>query len=427
MSLQCDPDIGRALGGEEPSRLNKTAPCSLQVRGGTELRRRRNLCSATTTNSVPLTHSMADITPSIDTRRMLQRRPILILALDGGGVRGLSSLILLRGLMERVAVARNTSTHEPMTVRPSEYFDLIIGAGTGGICALFLGRLRMTVDEAISAYQELVEAAFQPPSSFSSSFQRASSSQKLEKCVGDIIQRFLDDRNAPLSDPAGGSYTCRTAVLATTPAYIDAPPHIFRSYVTSEPPSLFLVHEVARAAVAIPGTSHSVSLGNPSIQFTSADVFGYNNPAEVGFSEAEENIPGRVACLVSLGAGLQKVVHVDSQRKTFSTARIRISSDCESVHDRMRRYGRTRNLDYFRFNVTHGLEDDIQEWTPLDSGHIAGITEGYMRNDQVTGSLNSCAQRLVGERKYDLIWFILNNSNSSISGSKIARDFSRNI
>ena len=63
------------------------------------------------------------------------------LALDGGGVQGLSSLILLRGLMERVAVARDTSTHEFVTVRPSEYFDFIIGAGTGGICALFLGRL----------------------------------------------------------------------------------------------------------------------------------------------------------------------------------------------------------------------------------------------------------------------------------------------
>ena len=371
---------------------------------------------------------MADTSPSIDTRRVIQRRPIRILALDGGGIRGLSSLILLRGLMERVAVARDTSNHETMTARPSEYFDLIIGAGMSGISALFLGRLRMTVDEAISAYQDVVKAAFQPPSSFSSAFQRGYSSQKFEKCVGDVIQRFLDDRNAPLSDPAGGSYTCRTAVLATTPAYIDAPPHIFRSYVTSEPPSLFLVHEVARAAVASLGTSHSISLGNPPIQFTSADVFGYNNPAEVGFSEAEENIPGRVACLVSLGAGLQKVVHVDGQRKkTFSTARIRISSDCEAVHDRMCRYGRIRNLDYFRFNVTHGLEDGIQGWTPSDFGHIAGITEGYMRNDQVTGSLNTCAQKLVGERKDDLIWFILNNGNSPGSDSRIARDFSSNI
>ena len=219
---------------------------------------------------------------------------------------------------------------------------------------------------------------------FSSAFQRESLSEKLNKCLGDIIQRFLNDRNAPLSDPAGSPYPCRTAVLVITPDYVDVPPHIFRSYATSEPASSFPVQEVARAAVAIPGTSHSVSLGNPPIEFTSADAFGYNNPAEISFSEAEENITGRFACLVALDAGLQKVVYVDNQRKTFCTARIRISSDSEAVHDRMRRYGRTRSIDYFRFNVTHGLEDDIQEWTPSDSGHITGITKGYMWSDQIT-------------------------------------------
>ena len=210
-------------------------------------------------------------------------------------------------------------------------------------------------------------------------------------------------------------------------AYINAPLHIFRSYATSDPSSLFSDHEVARAVVAIPGTTHSISLGNPRTQFTSAHAFGYNNPAEVGLSEAEENIPGRVACLVSLGAGLQKVVRIDGQRKTFSTARLHISSDGEAVHDRMCRYGRIRNLDYFRFNVIHGLEDDNQKWTPSDFSDITGITEGYMRNDQVAGSLNSCAQKLVGEWIHDLICFILKNSNSSNAGGRIARDSSSNV
>ena len=52
-------------------------------------------------------------------------------------------------------------------------------------------------------------------------------------------------------------------------------------------------------------------------------MFAYSNPAEVSFFEAEENIPGRVAYLVSLGPDPQKVVYIDGQRKTFSTTRIR--------------------------------------------------------------------------------------------------------
>ena len=179
---------------------------------------------------------MADISPSIDTRR-IQRNPIRILALDGGGARGLSSLILLRGLMERVAVARDTSTHQPVIVRPSDYFDLIIGAGTGGICALFLGGLRMTVDEAICAYQEVANAAFQAPNSLSRisllplsrALQPALLSQQMEQCVSSIVQRHLQDRDAAFAEPVEGSHTCRTAVLAGTTAYINAPPYILRS------------------------------------------------------------------------------------------------------------------------------------------------------------------------------------------------------
>jgi len=61
-----------------------------------------------------------------------------ILSLDGGGVRGLSSLLILRNIMEEIA--RQNSTTE---ARPCEYFDLIGGTGTGGLIAIMLGRLRM--------------------------------------------------------------------------------------------------------------------------------------------------------------------------------------------------------------------------------------------------------------------------------------------
>ena len=62
-----------------------------------------------------------------------------VLTFDGGGVRGLSSLLILREIMEDIE--RRTEADElPL---PCDYFDLIGGTGTGGLIAIMLGRLGM--------------------------------------------------------------------------------------------------------------------------------------------------------------------------------------------------------------------------------------------------------------------------------------------
>jgi len=62
-----------------------------------------------------------------------------ILALDGGGVRGLSALLILRELMNDIKqIAKLEEVPLPCT-----YFDLIGGTNTGGLIAIMLGRLRM--------------------------------------------------------------------------------------------------------------------------------------------------------------------------------------------------------------------------------------------------------------------------------------------
>jgi Patatin-like phospholipase len=62
-----------------------------------------------------------------------------ILSLDGGGVRGLSSLLILREVMEEIG-RRSGAANTPL---PCQYFDLIGGTSTGGLIAIMLGRLRM--------------------------------------------------------------------------------------------------------------------------------------------------------------------------------------------------------------------------------------------------------------------------------------------
>ena len=62
-----------------------------------------------------------------------------VLSLDGGGVRGLSSLLILREIMEDIE--RRIGADE--TPKPCEYFDLIGGTSTGGLMAIMLGLLGM--------------------------------------------------------------------------------------------------------------------------------------------------------------------------------------------------------------------------------------------------------------------------------------------
>lgn len=50
---------------------------------------------------------------------------------DGGGVRGISSLMILGEVM-RQAASRETGYIGLDGIRPCEYFDLIVGSGIGG-------------------------------------------------------------------------------------------------------------------------------------------------------------------------------------------------------------------------------------------------------------------------------------------------------
>ncbi|KAH6970848.1 acyl transferase/acyl hydrolase/lysophospholipase [Ilyonectria sp. MPI-CAGE-AT-0026] len=116
-----------------------------------------------------------------------------ILSFDGGGVRGFSSLLIVKRLMTRI---RDIESHhlegpvhssvsypwmgsdlrdaagvdEPPNLSdrvddflPCHYFDYMVGTSTGGLAAIMLGRLRMTVDEALDQYAEFGNKVFGKP------------------------------------------------------------------------------------------------------------------------------------------------------------------------------------------------------------------------------------------------------------------------
>lgn len=72
-----------------------------------------------------------------------------ILCLDGGGIRGLSEILILKELMLQVQLCNGLE----FTPEPKQCFDLICGTSTGGLLAVLLGRLGKTLDECETLFR----------------------------------------------------------------------------------------------------------------------------------------------------------------------------------------------------------------------------------------------------------------------------------
>jgi patatin-like phospholipase/acyl hydrolase len=75
-------------------------------------------------------HKTGGTVPNRNGENDLETTGLCLLSLDGGGVRGLSTLYILRALMERLNDERHDAKLD--RVKPCEIFDLIGGTSTGG-------------------------------------------------------------------------------------------------------------------------------------------------------------------------------------------------------------------------------------------------------------------------------------------------------
>jgi patatin-like phospholipase/acyl hydrolase len=79
-----------------------------------------------------------------------ESRYVTILPLDAGGVRCLSSLLLLEELMK--GLARDPTSGK--IAKPCDHFDLICGTEWGGVLAIMLGRMKMVRESPRSTIQK---------------------------------------------------------------------------------------------------------------------------------------------------------------------------------------------------------------------------------------------------------------------------------
>ncbi|KAJ7434411.1 hypothetical protein FB451DRAFT_1379819 [Mycena latifolia] len=298
---------------------------------------------------------------------------VRVLSLDGGGAGALSELLILEHVMYQIQATLGSDT----TPAPCDYFEVIGGSGTGGIIALMLGRLRMSISASISAYEKL------QPKSKRGSAEKFKASQ-LEAALRQI---FREEKMRDVSPDA-----CKTFVCAMHESNLNAGiPMLFRSYDTPEEPAFDCrIWEAARATSATPGLFKPMEIGQGGVRpkYIGGGVWN-NNPTSLVVAEAQKMYPSQpVVLVVSIGSGHPDTIQIPRSPSLTAFAKTlkSIATDCERIHeDNARRFHSSPNT-YFRLNVLQGLQGFEQHhWGR--SGEVSAHTRVYLGTEEVKSKL----------------------------------------
>lgn len=200
-------------------------------------------------------------------------RPHRLLALDGGGIRG----VLTLGILEEVENQLAVRSPKPSSFRLCQYFDYIAGTSTGAIIAAGLAR-GMSVAELLGFYRAKGEAMFDKTAIWS----RWKTLYEDEKLAKQLQQTFK--ANATLEPQ---HLKCLLLVM-TRNATTDSPwPVSSNPYAKYNDPkrgdsNLRLpLWQLVRASTAAPVyfPPERVKLGKQTFVFVDGGVTPYNNPA----------------------------------------------------------------------------------------------------------------------------------------------------
>ncbi|KAK0130270.1 hypothetical protein ONS96_000793 [Cadophora gregata f. sp. sojae] len=353
---------------------------------------------------------------------MDSNRPLRILSLDGGGVKGLATLCMLEAIMVQLQLEMPGTRGRRRVIRPCDYFDLICGTSTGGLIAILLGRLRYTVKEAKDLYLKLAEEIFSKESdSIDSKFDHS----VLEQSIKDIVESapapspgsldpdvLLEDES--IGDPEGGT---RTFVVSTRTRGTGATAVRMRSYEIAKKEIAFeaKIWEAARATSAAPTFFSPITIRH--VTYGDGGT-GWNNPTKEALNEAHKIWPGRpIACLVSIGCGIEdplqlvdgaalpatgmfdRILNYSRPRDAFRLAVAKYCANCltscqrthEEISSNIEKDGLRGK--YFRLNVPLGVgKIGLEEWKKI--GDIISLTDDYMESYEGKYLKNRVAQIL---------------------------------
>ncbi|KAF5626091.1 calcium-independent phospholipase A2-gamma [Fusarium sp. NRRL 52700] len=291
-----------------------------------------------------------------------------ILSFDGGGVRGYASLLVLKRIMIRIRelehdheeyrapssdfyrwngapeeniVEDNSKPDRVDKYLPCHYFDYVAGTSTGGLSSIMLGRLRMSVDQALDTYKSFGNAVFGKPRVFHersyryyprAKFSSRKTHEEFQKIIYEALQRekfcfyseaeveplkYREDRTKTIAiswsiKKDGGvskEFVWRSYDNEPSPKEPSPKDHgpkksgpIRWNPYNAGPAHTTAIWEVARATTAAPGYFESIKLLGR--KFLDGGMAA-NNPSLMALTEIH-NLHGLVPDLfVSIGTGLK--------------------------------------------------------------------------------------------------------------------------
>ncbi|KAH8806727.1 acyl transferase/acyl hydrolase/lysophospholipase [Flagelloscypha sp. PMI_526] len=333
---------------------------------------------------------------------MAQRRGIRILTFDGENTTcsGVSSALeTLQEIMHRVSWSESEEEDDKSTsssngsislARPCDYFDLIVGSGDGAWIAAMLGRLGLSVSQAIDEYQRIHPSIHhsQPPLSIEEK------GIQLELKLKDLVQAHSEDPKA-LLQASRSKLKCQVALLAMTPSNM-AFPCVFRSYRAREHPlKNCAIWEAICAATAVTGVLPPYKIGGKT--YIAASEARHCNPIETALQEAKVAFPhAEPSCVISLGAGHPGHVSLQGSDVTsVAAATLELVRDAEQAsHNVQPRLNLQEQPQvYFRFNVEQGMQHYTQSSGP-GYGDAHAHTTSYCKRQKVNLEINQVVDLL---------------------------------
>ncbi|KAF5622001.1 calcium-independent phospholipase A2 [Fusarium sp. NRRL 52700] len=257
-----------------------------------------------------------------------------VLSLDGGGVRGIVELCVLRQIERHIGYG----------IAIHELFDLVVGTSTGGIVALGVFHQRWSTDDAINRFRALAKRAFTLRLGLGNTFIKAIAqpfygflytSEGIEQSLQDsfggsnLFGASFNQRNRTsgrdwvkvgvVSCLQGRNQAKLIANYSRNPrADNDEEDYFSRE---DEQPNDFKIWEAARATSAAP--TFFQPFVHPKTKRSYVDgALMHNNPVSLAYSEVDKIWPGSLAPDIILSIGTGMVVDKSGKMKTKHNSKL---------------------------------------------------------------------------------------------------------